>query len=114
MNLQTVIDELKLTVLTEPKVFSQIEPSAGYTSDLLSCVMAGAPHQGIWVTLQAHANIVAVAALLDQCAVIISEGAIPDPSTIVKANEEGLTLLSSEKPSFYVIGKLWEMGLRCG
>lgn len=114
MNLQTVIDELKLTVLTESKVFSQIEPSAGYTSDLLSCVMAGAPHQGIWVTLQAHANIVAVAALLDQCAVIISEGAIPDPSTIAKANEEGLTLLSSEKPSFYVIGKLWEMGLRCG
>ena len=113
MNLQTIIDELKLTVLTEPKEFSQIEPSAGYVSDLLSCVMAGAPHQGIWVTLQAHANIVAVAALLDQSAVIISEGASPDTATIAKANEEGLTLLSSEKSSFFIVGKLWEMGLRC-
>ncbi|HWQ05504.1 MAG TPA: hypothetical protein VN452_09125 [Longilinea sp.] len=113
MNLQTIIDELNLTVLTDAKVFSQIEPSGGYTSDLLSCVMAGAPHQGIWVTLQAHANIVAVAALLDQCAVIISEGAMPDPATIAKANEEDLTLLSSDKPTFFIVGKLWEMGLRC-
>jgi len=114
MNLQTIIDELNLTALTESKDYSKIEPSAGYTSDLLSCVMAGASHQGIWVTLQAHANIVAVAALLDQSAVIISEGAIPDPATIAKANEEGLTLLSSDKPSFFIVGKLWEMGLRCG
>ncbi len=112
MNLQDIIDELNLTVLTEPKDFSQIEPTTGYTSDLLSCVMAGAPHQGIWVTLQAHANIVAVAALLDQSAVIISESAMPDQATIAKANEEGITLLSCEKPTFFVVGKLWEMGLR--
>lgn len=112
MNLQEIITQLNLTVLTASKDFSQIEPSTGYTSDLLSCVMAGAPHQGIWVTLQAHANIVAVAALLDQSAVIISEGAMPDATTIAKANEEGIVLLSSEKPSFYVVGKLWEMGLR--
>ncbi len=112
MNLQEIIDELNLTVLTEPKDFGQIEPTAGYTSDLLSCVMAGAPHQGIWVTLQAHANIVAVAALLDQSAVIISEGAMPDQATIAKANEEGITILSCEKPTFFVVGKLWELGLR--
>lgn len=112
MNLQKIIDQLNLTVLTEPKDFTQVEPTTGYTSDLLSCVMAGASHQGIWVTLQAHANIVAVAALLDQSAIIISEGAMPDPATLAKANEEGITVLSSEKPSFYVVGKLWELGLR--
>lgn len=112
MNLQTIIDNLGLTVLTQPKDFAQIEPSAGYTSDLLSCVMAGAPHGGILVTLQAHANIVAVAALLDQVAVIISEGALPDETTISKANEEGVTLLSSNQPTFAVVGQLWEMGLR--
>lgn len=112
MNLQEIINHLDLTVLTEPKDFAQIEPSAGYTSDLLSCVMAGAPHGGIWVTLQAHANIVAVAALLDQVAVIITEGAMPDATTIAKANEEGITVLSSSQPTFSVVGKLWEMGLR--
>jgi predicted transcriptional regulator len=112
MNLQEIIDELNLTVLTETKDFTVIQPTAGYTSDLLSCVMAGAPHHGIWVTLQAHANIVAVAALLDQSAVIITEGAMPDAATLAKANEESITILSSAKSTFFIVGKLWEMGLR--
>ena len=112
MNLDQIIHDLDLTVLTEPKDFSQMVPSAGYTSDLLSCVMAGAAHSGIWVTLQAHANIIAVAALLELDAVVVTEGAAPDKVTIAKANEEGITLLSTPKPTFYVVGKLWELGLR--
>jgi hypothetical protein len=112
MNLEQIIRDLGLTVLTEPKDFTQMVPSAGYTSDLLSCVMAGAPHQGIWITLQAHANIIAVAALLELDAIIITEGAAPDSSTVSKANEEGIILLSTPKPSFFVAGRLWELGLR--
>jgi len=73
--------------------------------------MVGAKEHGVWVTLQAHANIVGVAALLDLSAVIITEGAMPDRNTILKANEENIILLSTDKPSFYVVGKLWEMGL---
>ncbi len=107
-----IIQALDLTLLTKPRDFSDIRPVAGYTSDLLSCVMANAAHQGLWITLQAHTNIVAVAALLDLSAVIITEGALPDPATILKANQEGVTLFSTPKPSFYVAGKLWEMGLR--
>jgi hypothetical protein len=114
MNLQEIIQSLNLTVLTDAKDFAQIEPTAGYTSDLLSCVMAGASHGGIWVTLQAHANIVAVAALLDQVAVIVTEGAMPDEATLAKANEEGITILLSSQPTFSVVGQLWEMGLRGG
>ena len=112
MNLQELMDTLELNLLTNKKDFSRIEVSAGYTSDLLSCVMAGAPHGGVWVTLQAHSNIVAVAALLDLAAIIITEDAQPEPATIAKANEEGLTLLASPVKSFEVVGKLWEMGLR--
>lgn len=112
ITLADIIKALDLTILTQPRDFSGVHPAGGYTSDLLSCVMANAIRQGIWVTLQAHTNIVAVAALLDQCAVIITEGAMPDPTTLMKANQEGVVLLSTEKPSFYVVGKLWEMGLR--
>ncbi len=113
MNIQEIIQALDLKILTEEIDFSSIIPSCGYSSDLLSCVMAGAPHHAIWVTLQAHSNIVAVATLLEISAVIISEGALPDAATLSKANEENIVLLSTDKPSFYIIGKLWEMGLRC-
>jgi hypothetical protein len=112
LTLDKIIKELDLLPLTREVNFSEITPSAGYTSDLLSCVMASAAHEAVWVTLQAHANIVAVAALLDLSAVIITEGAIPDPATVLKANMENIVLLSTQKPSFEVIGKLWEMGLR--
>jgi hypothetical protein len=112
MNLAEIIQKLELTPLTQPQEYDQLTPTTGYTSDLLSCVMASASREGIWVTLQAHANIVAVAALLDLCAVIITEGAMPDPATIEKANDEGIILFSTASPTFQVVGKLWEMGLR--
>ena len=114
MTLQDIIKKLNLSLLTEPKDFQNVTPTSGYTSDLLSCVMAGAKHGAVWVTLQAHTNIVAVAALLELSAIIITEGARPDPETIAKANEEGITLLASEEFTYPLVGKLWEMGVRDG
>lgn len=112
MTLQDIIDALDLRILTEPKDFQHVTPTSGYTSDLLSCVMAGAKSQSVWVTLQAHANVVAVSALLEVSAVIITENAMPEQAVIDKANEEGTTLLSTDQPTFFVVGKLWDMGLR--
>ncbi len=113
MTVQEIIDLLNLKVLTAPQDFSTIVPTCGYSSDLLSCVMAGAPHHSIWVTLQAHSNIIAVATLLEISAIIITEGATPEPETIAKANQEGVILLGTSKPTFFVVGKLWEAGLLC-
>ncbi|MBK8616775.1 MAG: serine kinase [Anaerolineales bacterium] len=111
MNLQEIINRLNLTVLTDPRDFTSVQPDGGYTSDLLSCVMAGAKNNYLWITLQAHLNIVAVAALLDVAAIIITENAQPDSATISKANEQGIVLLSTPKPTYEIDGKLWEMGI---
>ncbi len=112
MSLQEIIEKLNLKVLTEALKFDHIEPSGGYASDLLSCVMAGAQNGHVWLTLQAHANIVAVAALLELSAIIITENAQPDAATISKANEQGIILLSTPDPTYIVCGQLWELGLR--
>lgn len=111
MNLQQIIERLNLTVLTDPRDFASIQPAGGYTSDLLSCVMAGAKSNYLWITLQAHLNIVAVAALLDIAAIIVTENAKPDASTISKANEQNIILLSTSKSTFEIDGQLWEMGV---
>ena len=70
-----------------------MHPTGGYSSDLLSCVMAGAKKGNIWITLQAHLNIVAIAALNEVAAIIITENAQPDAASIAKANEQGVILL---------------------
>jgi hypothetical protein len=112
MTLQEIIQKLNLTVLTTPKDFATVRPTGGYASDLLSCVMAGAKPGYLWVTLQAHINIVAVAALTDTSAVIITEGASPEPEVVEKANSQGVTLLGTSAGTYQVVGKLWEMGIR--
>ncbi|UCC85905.1 MAG: hypothetical protein JSV81_13710, partial [Anaerolineales bacterium] len=106
-------EELDLKVLTKPKDFGSTTPVTGYASDMLSRVMARAPRDGtLWVTLQSHANIVAVGAVLGLSAVIITEGEMPDHATIARANEVGITLLTTDKPTFNVVGNLWRLGIR--
>jgi len=112
MTLQELIVKLNLKVFTAPKDFSALRPSSGYASDLLSCVMAGAKPGSLWVTLQAHINIVAVAALTDAAAVIITESATPEADVIEKANAQGVTLFGASESTYQVVGKLWEMGIR--
>ena len=111
MNLQQIIKQLELTVLTASRDFANIAPTGGYSSDLLSCVMAGAKKGYIWTTLQAHLNIVAVAALTEVAAVIITENAQPDAASIAKANQQGVILLSTPKPTYELNGKLWQLGI---
>ena len=112
MNLQQIIDQLHLTLLTEPRDLAGVVPTGGYSSDLLSCVMAGAKKGHLWITLQAHLNIVAVAALNEVAAIIITENAQPDAASIAKANQQGIVLLSTPHPTYEINGKLWELGIQ--
>ena len=112
MTLQELITKLNLGVITTPRDFNTVTPQGGYASDLLSCVIAGAQPGNIWVTLQAHMNVVAVAALRDVSAVILTENAQPETAVIEKANEQNVILLSTSESSYQIVGKLWEFGIR--
>ncbi len=112
MNLEEIIQKLNLSVLTIPNNFASIQPEGGYCADLLSCVMAGAKPGTLWVTLQAHINIVAVAALTDCAAIIITEGATPEPDVVAKANNQSVTLLGSKLNSYQVVCQLSDLGIR--
>lgn len=112
MTLQDIITGLNLKLLTTPQDFKAVTPQGGYASDLLSCVVAGAQPGNIWVTLQAHMNVVAVASLREVSAVILTENAQPDTDVIEKANSQGVVLLSTTAPSYEVVGKLWKMEIR--
>jgi len=50
--------------------FADVEILGGYTSDLLSDVMAHAREQSVLITIQAHKNTVAVASLTGIVAII--------------------------------------------
>ena len=111
MTVQEIVAGLALEVAAGADRLDK-EVTGGYASDLLSCVMAGAQAGNMWVTLQAHLNVVAVAALLDLACVVITEGARPADDAISRANEEGIPILLTSESTFTVVGKLYQLGIR--
>jgi len=87
------------------------ECSGGYVSDLLSDVMANAKAGDLWVTLQTHQNIVAVASLKEIAGIIIIGGREPEKATLAKAEEEKIPILLTNLPAFEVVGRLYQMGI---
>lgn len=107
---QDLVGALSLQVAAGTACLTK-EITGGYASDLLSCVMAKAQAGNAWVTLQAHMNVVAVAALLDLACVIITDGARPDIETLAKAEEKGIPILLAEQGTFAVVGALTRLGV---
>ena len=105
-----VVTQLDLQVMT-PGVTLEASITGGYASDLLSCVMAGAQAGNVWITLQAHPNVVAVASLLDLSCVIITEGTPVEQTTLEKAEQEGIPILSAYLATFSVVERLSELGI---
>ena len=94
------------------KVFSgkaglENEISGAYVSDLLSDVMGFAHENQIWMTLQTHQNVLAIASLKDLAAVIIVKGLQPDAETLKYSEEEGIPLLGTEMETFEIAGKIY-------
>lgn len=85
--------------------------SGGYVSDLLSNVMGFAAPGNLWVTMQGHQNIVAVASLAGLAAIIVAGGVEPEKDTVQKAESEGVVLLTSKLPSFELVGQLFKLGV---
>jgi predicted transcriptional regulator len=106
---------MKVSEMTEKfglKVFSgnsglENEISGGYVSDLLSDVMGFASENQVWITLQTHRNVVAIASLKDLAAVILVKGLQPDADTLNHSEEEGIPLLGTDLDTFEIAGKLY-------
>ncbi len=111
MKVSDVVEKLGLQVLAGEDSLEQ-EVTGGYVADLLSCVMAGAASGNLWLTLQTHANIVAVAALLNISAIIVTEGAGVPEETLKKARQQDMVVLSSAKPTFETVTQLVDLGIR--
>jgi hypothetical protein len=108
MKLKSIVESLRLKVLTAPEKLDE-EVSGGYASDLLSDVMAHSKEKNIWITLQTHQNIVAVAKLKDIAAVLIVNDRRPDPETAAKAEAEKVPLLLTELSAFEIAGRLYSL-----
>ncbi len=108
MKVKEIIEKLQLTALSgQNKLDTDV--TGGYTSDLLSDVIANSKEGDLWITLQTHQNTIAVAKLKDLAGIIIVNNRQPDEDTLKKAGEENVPILCSTDMAFVVSGKLYEL-----
>jgi hypothetical protein len=113
VNVKQLAATLGLECLTPTvRVDETRDLAAAYSSDLLSDVLAHAPHGGVLVTVQVHLNVVAVAVHAELVAVIFAMGRRPDDVVLQKAIDEDIALFASKETAFDVSGRLYGLGLR--
>ena len=110
MKLTELIQKLNLSVRSAESDLDRIV-TGGYASDLLSDVLANSEQGNLWITLQVHQNIVAVASMKDLAGVVLVNGREPEQDTVEKAEAENVAIMVTELPTFELVGRLYGLGV---
>jgi len=106
MLVKEVAEKLGLKILTAG---TDQEVLSGYVSDLLSDVIANAEEGCLWITVQRHLNVVAVAQLKKLAGIVLSSGIEPEAAVLDRAKQEGIFVLSAHDDSFNMAGRLYAL-----
>jgi len=108
MKVSDLVKELDLTVYSGESGLDK-EVTGGYSSDLLSDVMGNADEGQVWITLQVHKNIMAVALLKEIAAIILVKGLIPEDDVKEISNQKEIPVLGTSLDAFTLAGRIYNM-----
>ena len=111
MKLRDLVEHLDLKVRSAHDSLDR-EITGGYVSDLLSDVIGNSTEGDVWITLQIHQNIVAVAVMRDLAGIILVSDREPEEETVRKAEQEHVPIMVCSLPAFEVVGRLYTLGLQ--
>ncbi len=104
MRVKDIVEKLNLEVIVNSNLEKEIK--GGYCGDLLSNVMARANEGELWLTVQSHQNVIAVALLTEVAAVIVVENFDIENKAIERAKEKGVNILRSDLDAYELAGLL--------
>ena len=99
MTVKELMDKKMYGVVSEG-IQNEREITEVFCCDLLSIAMSKAPSGGVWVTVMANMNTLAVASLTETAVIILAEGVRLDDAAIAKAKEQGITVMESKDSIF--------------
>ena len=103
MKVRELVDKLNLKVLSGENGLDR-DIDGCYVSDLLSDVMGN-----VWVTLQTHKNVMAIASLKELACVILVKNLDASDDTKEQSNEEGIPFLSTDMQTYETVGKIYQL-----
>lgn len=80
-----------------------------YISDLLSDVMGNADAGNIWITLQTHKNVMAVASLKELSCIILVKNLEANEDTLKQSNEEEIPILQTSMTTYEIAGRVYNL-----
>ncbi len=108
MKVKELVEKLDLQIFCgEENLDNEIK--GGYASDLLSDVMGFAKEGHVWVTLQTHKNVIAIASLKELAAIVLVKGNKPEPDMLEQAKEEGIPVLGTAEQTFETVGRIYSL-----
>ena len=108
MTVRELVEKMNLTVFCgQEKLDNEIK--GGYVSDLLSDVMGFAQEGNVWVTLQTHKNVIAIASLKELACVVLVKGNQPDEDMLEQAKEEEIPVLGTSAQTFETAGTIYQL-----
>jgi predicted transcriptional regulator len=108
MTVRELAAKANLTVFAGEKGLEK-EIMGGYACDLLSDVMGHADSGYVWITLQTHKNVMAIASLKELAAIVIVKGLKPDADTEKKSEEEMIPILCTPMEAFETAGIIYQL-----
>ena len=110
MKISEICNSLELKVYGMPD--EDVDVKGAVVGDLLSFVMGNAPAGCLWVTIQNHLNVAAVAVLKEIPLVILASGREPSSELVSRCESENITLASTRLDAYTICGKLYDLGIR--
>lgn len=108
MTVKELVIALDLKVLSGQQGLDR-EIEGCYVSDLLSDVMGNAEMNNVWITLQTHKNVMAIASLKELACVVLVKDQTASEETLAQSNEEGIPFLSTSMQTFETAGKVYNL-----
>jgi len=106
MTVRQLVEKLNLAVFSGQENLD-VEITGGYASDLLSDVMGFAKEGEVWITLQTHKNVIAIASLKELAAVVLVKNFQPDEDMLQQAIREEIPVLGTSEETFETVGKIY-------
>jgi len=88
-----------------------VEISRGFSSDMMSNVIAKGGEGDLWITFQTHMNVIAIAQLKKMAGIILIQDRKLIPKALEKAESIGLPVLESPLGAFELGGRLYNLGI---
>ncbi len=111
MTVRELLNEIPMEVVCGEKNLD-CEIHGGFSSDMMSNVIAKGSEGEIWITFQTHVNVVAIALMKKMAAVVLVQNRTLIPRALEKAQAEGIPVLSTSLSAFELGGMIYKLGIR--